>query len=93
MSEKKKKVYASGLYDPQAKTFERNGEQTSLIKLVFNVDKFVAFLQEHKDEKGLVKVDCWQKDEVGQFGGTHNAVLNDWKPNQQSGGGSDDLPF
>lgn len=88
MSENKK-VYAQGLYDPQVKILNVKGKEVSLIKLAFNVEKFTAFLKEHSDAKGIVKIDCWEREEEGKFGGTHSAVLNDWRPNKQE----NDDPF
>ena len=42
----------------------------------FKVDEAVAFLQEHKNEKGYVNVDMLLSKEKGIY-----LALNDWKPN------------
>ena len=60
-----------------------------------NVDQFVAFLQQHRDEKGYVRIACWPKREADKYG-THNAELNTWKPNSAQAAApapKDDMPF
>lgn len=69
-----------------------------------NVEKVVAFLNEHRNERGYVNIDIVRRKEPDQYGNTHYAVLNAWKPKQQAAPGGeatprqavenpDDLPF
>jgi hypothetical protein len=52
----------------------------SLLKLSFNAEKLLPFIEEHKNEKGYVNININQRQEVGQFGDTHYATLDTWKP-------------
>jgi hypothetical protein len=64
-------------------TFSGGG---TLLKLSVNVDKFLAFLKEHENEKGWVNMKIERKKEVGQYGDTHSLQLDTWKPDGQGGG-------
>jgi hypothetical protein len=85
------KVFARGIYVNKKLIAGKE-----LVELSFNADSFIAFLQEHKDEKGYVRVACWPKREADKYG-THNAELNTWKPTPKAEvsqeGTKDDLPF
>jgi hypothetical protein len=83
------KVYAKGIY-----INKKNIAGKELFEMSCNVDQFVAFLQEHRDEKGYVRIACWPKREADKYG-THNAELNTWKPNsgQASAPADKDMPF
>lgn len=56
----------------------------SVFSVNINADKFSRFLEERKNDKGYVTIDCWELDQPDKYGHTHNATLNDWTP---SGGG------
>ena len=87
-------------------TFNNGG---SLINVSFNVNEFLSGVGENKvaecaDEKGWVKITVAPKREVDQYGNTHSAYLNEYKPdpNYQSKAGNppvdapvdvDDTPF
>jgi hypothetical protein len=84
------KVYAKGIYINKK---DISGKE--LFEMSCNVDQFVAFLQEHRDEKGYVRIACWPKREADKYG-THNAELNTWKPNSAQAAApapKDDMPF
>jgi len=52
----------------------------SILKLGINVEKFKAFLDEHKNEKGYVNLGISDRKEVSQYGETHTVWLDTWKP-------------
>jgi hypothetical protein len=84
------KVYAKGIYINKKII---SGKE--LFEMSCNVDQFIAFLQEHRDEKGYVRIACWPKREADKYG-THNAELNTWKPNSAQASApapKDDMPF
>jgi len=84
------KVFANGIYVNKK---DINGKE--LIEIAYNVDKFVAFLQEHRDEKGYVRIASWPKREADKYG-THNAELNTWRPTPKVAPvreEKEDLPF
>jgi hypothetical protein len=84
------KVYAKGIYINKK---DISGKE--LFEMSCNVDQFIAFLQEHRDEKGYVRIACWPKREADKYG-THNAELNTWKPNSAQASApapKDDMPF
>ena len=84
------KVYAKGIYINKKLIAGKE-----LFELSCNVDQLVAFLQEHRDEKGYVRIACWPKREADKYG-THNAELNTWKPNSAQAAApapKDDMPF
>jgi hypothetical protein len=92
MSERQKPIYAKGIY-----LTEKAAGGKEMIEISFNVDNFTQFLQEHKNERGYVKISCWPKGIPDNFG-SHNCTLNTWKPKVagqplSSATGKDDLPF
>lgn len=91
MSERQKPIYAKGIY-----LTEKAAGGKEMIEISFNVDNFTQFLQDHKNERGYVKISCWPKGIPDNFG-SHNCTLNTWKPKvagqSSSDAGKDDLPF
>ena len=82
MSEKK---FAKGLYANKPK---QGAPDFVTSRMSFKVDDFIAFLNEHKNEKGYVNID--------QLAGKEdkfNFVLNEFKPKSQSNELNDSLPF
>ena len=72
----------------------------SLMNARFDVKQ----LSQYMDEKGYVKIKIKKRREVGQYGDTHYAELDTWKPTNSAGepgkpkpspqqSESDDLPF
>lgn len=61
-------------------TFERSGK--TILKLNFKVEDFIAFLNQHKNEKGYITLGVSERREVGKFGDTHCVWLDTRKPNQ-----------
>ena len=45
-----------------------------------NVEKFIAFLNQHKNAKGYVNLGISERREVSQYGETHTAWLDTWSP-------------
>jgi len=89
------KVYAKGMSLKQ-----KNYGHKNKIGISINVEKFIQFLHENVNEKGWVNIQAWSNDEVGKFGETHTATIDDWKPTArteapdlETGGNGDDLPF
>ncbi len=60
-------------------TFQQSGK--TIIKLGINVDKFIAFLNQHKNAKGYVNLGISARKEVSQYGETHTVWLDTWQPN------------
>lgn len=58
-------------------TFQDGG---SIIKLGIHAETVAAFLLEHKNEKGYVNINICKRKAASQFGDTHYAVLDTWKP-------------
>ena len=52
----------------------------SLIKLAFQVDALIEFLQRHRNEKGFVNINCTKRMKPGTYGDTHCLWLDTWKP-------------
>ena len=50
------------------------------LKTSFNVERFIEFLQEHKNEKGYVNTEIKKRKEPGKYGDTHFMALDTWKP-------------
>ncbi len=74
MSEEKKSIFAKGLY-----VKSKFVGQKKLIELSIKVSDFIEFMNAHTNEAGYVNVNLWENDkEDAKF--SHNAVLNDWKP-------------
>ena len=95
------KIFAKGMYSNKV-----NMGNWSFDKVSFKVDDFVAFLNEHKNEKGYVIINI--NDIKTPVEGKNNQYcqLDTWKPNQNSPtqttvpspsttekNFSDDLPF
>ena len=70
-----------------------------ILVMSFNAEKMIAFIQENTNERGWVNLDIKERKEVGQYGDTHTAVLNDFQPKkEQTSMGNDkdpddDMPF
>ncbi len=69
------KVFPKGLF-----ANEKPAGTMTVIKLDIKVDEFIAFLNQHKNEKGYVKVDLFKNRPDSSSKNTHYAVLNTWKP-------------
>ena len=53
-----------------------------------NVEKFIAFLNQHKNAKGYVNLGISERREVSQYGETHTAWLDTWQPGPSKTGQS-----
>lgn len=78
-AQRKPKVYARGLQVTE-KVFTNGGSKQ---RMGVNVERFVAFLNEHKNERGYVNLEIVRKRVTDEYG-THYVALDDWTPNQQS---------
>lgn len=61
-------------------TFQASGK--TILKLGINVEKFKAWLDEHKNEKGYVNLGVSARNQASQYGETHTVWLDTWNPNQ-----------
>jgi hypothetical protein len=52
----------------------------SILKLGVNVEKFIVFLNQHKNAKGYVNFGISERKEVSQYGETHTVWLDTWQP-------------
>ncbi len=71
---KQTKVWADGI-----SIKSRDTQFGQVLSVGVNVDKFVAFLNKNKNEKGYANLDIMERKEVGTYGETHNCSLNNWK--------------
>ena len=81
------KLYAKGIY-----VSKKDIRGTELFEISISVDSFYQFINQHRDEKGYVRIACWPKREADKYG-THNAELNTWKPSGNATKVESDLPF
>lgn len=51
-----------------------------ILKLNFKANELIAFLNQHKNDKGYVTLGVSERREVGQYGDTHCVWLDTWKP-------------
>jgi hypothetical protein len=72
------RVFADGLFYT-----EKENSYGKIGKLAISVDKFIEFLNEHKDERGYVRVDILERREPTEDK-THYGILNTYKPKQES---------
>ena len=52
----------------------------SILKLGINVAKFKAWLDQHANEKGYVNMGISERKSVSQYGESHTAWLDTWRP-------------
>lgn len=50
------------------------------VRIGIPVEKFKAFLEQHKNAKGYVNLNLAEKRETDQFGNTHTMTLDTWEP-------------
>lgn len=73
------------IYAPvSAKQIKFQSTGNTILKLGINVEKFVAFLKQHQNEKGFVNLGISERKSVGQYGDTHSVWLDTWKPEAQA---------
>jgi len=76
-NQNEQKTYCNGVSAKQI-TFQSSGK--TILKLGVNVDKMIAFLQQHRNAKGFVNLGISERKEVGQYGDTHTVWLDTWQP-------------
>lgn len=84
------KVFADGL---NVKRPHERQPDFVIANLGFNVDKFKAWLDENKDDRGWVNMQILESNKQDK---PYYAQLDQWKPKDQGGGGteaSEDIPF
>ena len=69
----------------------------TLLKFSCHAEKFGGWIRQHANEKGYVNLNINERKTPGQFGDTHSAVLDTWKPtprNEQpeQAANNDDVP-
>lgn len=60
----------------------RDGRFGQEFRISFNVEKMLAFIQQHKTPRGYVNLHMSQRRSTGRFGETHSVTLDTWEPNQ-----------
>ena len=85
MANNNEKVYPDGLFVDQKET-----NFGTIDKLSIQADKFIDFLNKHKNAKGYVNIDLLSSQKGGKY-----AVLNSFTPKVQvdEEDGTNDLPF
>ena len=68
------------IYAPVSAKMNTFASGKQVLKLGINVEKFKAFLDEHKNERGYVNVGISERRQEGSFGETHTVWLDTWKP-------------
>lgn len=67
-------------YIKGAKITERQWNYGSFLSVSFKLED----LKQYANEKGYINMTISPRKEVGQYWDTHNAILNEWKPEWQS---------
>lgn len=70
MAKQSEKIYVDGLFVEQKET-----SFGKIDKLSVQADKFIAFINQHKNEKGYVNIDLLESRKGGKY-----AVLNTFQP-------------
>lgn len=90
MAKQSEKIYVDGLFVDQKET-----SFGKIDKLSVQADKFIAFINQHKNEKGYVNIDLLESRKGGKY-----AVLNTFQPKASpekvditDSGDDSDLPF
>ena len=90
MAKQSEKIYVDGLFVDQKET-----SFGKIDKLSVQADKFIAFINQHKNEKGYVNIDLLESRKGGKY-----AVLNTFQPKASpervditDSGDHGDLPF
>ena len=76
------KVYVNGITAKAITVKVKNNgkdEYIEIMKLGIKSEKLIEFLARNTNEKGYCNVDILKRKEVGQYGDTHYAVLNEYK--------------
>ena len=81
-NQNEQKTYCNGV---SAKRITFQSGKT-ILKLGVNVEKMIAFLQQHKNAKGFVNLGISERKEVGQYGDTHTCWLDTWQPDAAKSG-------
>lgn len=90
MAKQSEKIYVDGLFVDQKET-----SFGKIDKISVQAGKFIAFINQHKNEKGYVNIDLLESRKGGKY-----AVLNTFQPKPSSekvditdSGDDSDLPF
>lgn len=70
-----KKIYA-----PVSAKLNTFASGHSILKIGINVEKFKAFLEQHKNERGYVNLGISERRSESSYGETHTVWLDTWKP-------------
>lgn len=54
------------------------------LRVSINYNKFIAEAQNHLNDKGYINLDFNERKEVGKYGETHYASLNEWTPKEKA---------
>lgn len=72
---------ADKIYVPKCYATERPTKFGPLLSIDFNVDELIKFAQQHKTDRGYLKLTVSPKKNPDERS-THSVFLNDWKPQQ-----------
>lgn len=62
----------------------RAGRFGQEFRISFNVEKMLAFIAQHKTERGYVNLHMSERKSPGRFGETHGVTLDTWQPSSES---------
>ena len=71
------KIYADGWY-VREKTFPSTGN--TILSVSIKADQAIAFLNQHKDEQGFVRIGISRRRTESEKGLTHTVWLDTWRP-------------
>lgn len=57
-----------------------------ILKWSGKADKIIAWINEHKNDKGYINCEITERKSVGEYGDTHSMTLNTWTPKPKEGG-------
>jgi hypothetical protein len=74
---------AEKIYVPKCSVKTRETSFGDVLRFNFHAKTFVEWMRENKEylnEAGYISIDILPRKEEGQYGESHNAVLDTWKP-------------
>ena len=79
MSEQAQQSRAPKVFAP-FNVVQKEGSYGPFWSISGKAEKIKAFIDAHTTESGFINLTMQDRREVGQYGETHNIILNDWKP-------------
>ena len=71
---------------------ERKTSIGDILKFSFQAEKMIEFCKQHQNATGYVNLDILRRREASEYGETHYATLDTWKPTAKPQVNQDELP-